>query len=181
MTRSDGVKLLGSSKGTDSCPGAEKKSPALYRSTSPAQGSLAIDIQKALENEVAVITPFAQQANQLLQDFMQQFRYAEAPEGSIDIALREALANAIIHGNRQNPEKLVHATYRCTRDGVVQITVRDEGTGFDPEATHNPLHPENRLLSHGRGIYLIRALMDEVEFNFDCGTEVRMAKRLQHL
>jgi len=80
------------------------------------------------------------------------------------MALREALVNAIVHGNQQDSRKWVYVACRCTTDGEVSITVRDEGQGFDADSVADPTTPENRLLTQGRGIYLMKASMDEVRF-----------------
>jgi serine/threonine-protein kinase RsbW len=96
-------------------------------------------------------------------------------EFAIETALREALANAVLHGCKANAEKLVHCEVSCDPSGSVQITVRDPGEGFDPASLASPLHPENLHADHGRGVYLIRQLMDEVQYA-DGGREVRMKK-----
>jgi serine/threonine-protein kinase RsbW len=90
--------------------------------------------------------------------------------------VREALTNAVVHGNREDPNKLVFVTSRCSEDGEVSITVRDEGQGFDSRAVPDPTVPENLLSSHGRGIYVMRKLMDEVSFEQN-GTVLKMRKR----
>lgn len=101
----------------------------------------------------------------------------EEPCTAIELSLREALANAIIHGNGSNPSKRV--TVDCFRqgDGSIMIVVRDEGPGFDLKDIPNPTAPENVYRSGGRGIFLIRHFMDHVEFN-DGGREIRMKKNL---
>jgi serine/threonine-protein kinase RsbW len=96
-------------------------------------------------------------------------------EAQIDLALREALANAVIHGNRQDSHKKVHVRCRSGRDGTVDLIVRDEGPGFDPDSLADPLHQANMLSGHGRGVYLMRAMMDEVRFKRG-GQQVHMRK-----
>ncbi len=91
------------------------------------------------------------------------------------MAVREALTNAVVHGNRQDPRKCVYVACRCTTDGEVSVTVQDEGQGFDTNAVLDPTAPENRLLTHGRGIYLMKTLMSEVRFE-QGGTVVHMHK-----
>ena len=94
----------------------------------------------------------------------------------IDLALHEALVNAIVHGSRSDPSKSVHIRLGMTEDGSLLLTVKDTGAGFDP--TQVPLPLGNRLtLSHGRGLFIIRELMDEVTFSFENGTEIRMSLR----
>ena len=88
----------------------------------------------------------------------------DGSEFGIELALREALANAIVHGNQEDPHKRVYVVCRCSTDGEVSITIQDEGKGFSSGAVSDPTVPENRLLTHGRGIYVMKTLMDEVDF-----------------
>ena len=76
------------------------------------------------------------------------------------MALIEALENAVVHGNCEDPDKRVYVTCRCTAEGEVSITVQDEGQGFDTGTLPDPTAPENRLRTSGRGIYLMKTLMD---------------------
>ncbi len=80
------------------------------------------------------------------------------------MALREALANAIKHGNARDLAKRVHLEMNVT-DGWLQIRIRDEGAGFDPSKVDDPLAPENRLKTSGRGIFYMKTFMDEVRFS----------------
>jgi serine/threonine-protein kinase RsbW len=79
----------------------------------------------------------------------------------VAIALRVALTNAIIHGNREDPRKHVHVNCRCEPDEV-SIAEKDEGKGFDINNVPDPTAPENVRWVHGRGIHVIKALMHEV-------------------
>ena len=107
--------------------------------------------------------------------FILKFRSPDGTEADIEMALHEALANAVIHGNEKNSCKRIYVECRCYMDGEVSITVRDEGQGFNSEEVTNPTTPENLLCTHGRGIYLMKTLMDEVSFE-DGGAVVRMRK-----
>jgi len=95
----------------------------------------------------------------------------------IGLAIGEALANAIIHGNRCDPEKTARVVVAVNERGDLLVSVKDLGSGFDPSRLPNPTAPENLLAANGRGIFLIRRLMDEVDFKFDHGTELRMRRR----
>lgn len=97
---------------------------------------------------------------------------------NIDIPLREALANAIEHGNRSSDERFVMIFVDEIADGV-EIRVRDFGSGFDPEKVADPTQPENLLASSGRGILFMRTMMDSVEWEQhpEGGTVVRMIKK----
>ena len=92
----------------------------------------------------------------------------------VEIALREALANAIIHGNHEDRRKYVHVTCLCEPDEV-SIAVKDEGKGFDVNNVPDPTALENIGSVHGRGILVMKALMDEVRFE-EGGAVVRMRK-----
>ncbi len=98
-----------------------------------------------------------------------------AGESEVEIALREALANAIIHGNQENPRKHVHVNFRC-KSHEVSIAAKDEGRGFDLDKMPDPTAPENVGSVHGRGIYLMKAFMDEVRFE-EGGVVIYMRKR----
>jgi serine/threonine-protein kinase RsbW len=130
-----------------------------------------VELRQSLASRVAAISPFVDQ----LMRFILKFRSADGSEIDIETALREALANAVIHGNRANSYKRVYVDCRCYMDGEISITVWDEGQGFDSEEVANPTTPENLLFTHGRGIYLMKTLMDEVSFE-DGGSVVRMRK-----
>lgn len=83
----------------------------------------------------------------------------------VGMALREALANAIKHGNKLNPEKLVHVLVRVDPGRELIIEVEDEGEGFSPAEVLDPTSPENLLRESGRGIFYIRHFMDAVHFS----------------
>jgi len=104
-----------------------------------------------------------------------EMKCAEGSEFQVELALREALANAIVHGCNNDPSKKVECCVACTESSDIMIVVRDPGTGFVPSAVPNPLAAENVRSTHGRGIYLINQLMDEVSFDRN-GTEIRMRK-----
>jgi anti-sigma regulatory factor (Ser/Thr protein kinase) len=127
-----------------------------------------IELEQSLQSRVEHISPFADQLMQFIKPLTQSCR-DDNISLDIEIALQEALANAVIHGNRNTPHKRVRVTCRCSVDGEISITVRDEGQGFDSSAVPDPTDRNNFLLSHGRGIHLMKALMDEVSFE-DNGT-----------
>lgn len=131
-----------------------------------------VELRQSLRSQVAAISPFVDQ----LIRFILNFRNADGSEVEIDLALREDLANAVIHGNDENPHKRVFVDCRCYMDGEVSISVRDQGRGFDSSAVPDPTSPENQLFTHGRGIYLIKTLMDEISFD-QGGAVVRMRKK----
>lgn len=83
---------------------------------------------------------------------------------NLRVAMGEALANAILYGNREDPEKRVKVG-AVLQPGTAVVTVTDEGPGFNPERVEDPTLPENRSRSHGRGIFLLRSLVDDVRYN----------------
>ncbi|MFI5166214.1 MAG: ATP-binding protein [Thermoanaerobaculales bacterium] len=99
----------------------------------------------------------------------------------IGMALREALANAIKHGNKLNPEKRVFVRMRLLPAGELQIEVEDEGDGFEPDRVVDPTSPNNLLRSSGRGVFYMRQFMDEVRFRAGDrgGTHIDLIKRVR--
>ena len=101
----------------------------------------------------------------------------------VGVAIRESVINAIKHGNRNDSSKRVFVEFGTSLGDVpeLSIRVRDQGEGFDPELVANPLDPENLLKSSGRGIFLIRNFMDDVQLRRapEGGMEIRMLKRVQ--
>jgi len=95
------------------------------------------------------------------------------------MALREGLANAIKHGNSQDLAKRVYVEMRV-EGNTLQIRIRDEGPGFDPRKVGDPLAPENRLKTSGRGIFYMRTFMDDVRFDRHeaGGMEIVLTKNL---
>ena len=109
-------------------------------------------------------------------DVVRETKCAPGHEDDIELALTEALANAVVHGAKSDPSKIIECDVACDEKQGILIIVRDPGTGFDPSKIANPCQGENIYASHGRGIYLINQLMDEVQFHKN-GTEIHMLKR----
>ena len=96
----------------------------------------------------------------------------------VAMAAREAAVNAVLHGNEYDPAKQISASFENTGAALV-ITVADQGKGLDTATLPDPLAPENLLRGTGRGIFLIRAFMDEVHFRqLHPGTELTLIKHL---
>ncbi len=108
-------------------------------------------------------------------------RYGLGEEGlfGLDMAVREAVTNAVLHGNREDASKPVEITF-AEEGGVLVVTVRDRGEGFDPERVADPTAAENLLKTSGRGILFMRSFMDTVEWQRhpEGGTVVRMTKKI---
>ena len=97
----------------------------------------------------------------------------------IGMAVREAVANAIKHGNKLDVTKKVNATFELNGHDL-SITISDEGTGFDPEKVSDPLNPQNLMKTSGRGIFYMRTFMDQIRYSFEAGsgTSLVMTKNL---
>jgi len=107
---------------------------------------------------------------------VRQIKCADGKEDAIELALQEALANAVVHGAKEDPTKTVECLVACDEQRGILIIVRDPGPGFDPQAIPSCTMGENLFSNHGRGIFLINQLMDEVQFHRN-GTEIHMVKR----
>ena len=97
----------------------------------------------------------------------------------IGMAVREAVANAIKHGNKLDVRKKVFATFELA--GLeLEITISDEGQGFDPNTVSDPLNPQNLMKTSGRGIFYMKTFMDQIQYSFHPGggTSLVMTKNL---
>jgi len=130
-----------------------------------------LELEAWMPSETGAISPTVEQLMRLIEPW----RCIVGDESTVELALREALNNAVIHGNGMDPKKLVEIRCRCERGKGVWLIVRDQGRGFDPSTVPNPLTPQGLVAEHGRGIYLIKLLMDEVSFKRG-GCEVHMWK-----
>jgi serine/threonine-protein kinase RsbW len=111
-----------------------------------------------------------------IMDSVRAMKCVDGKEDAIELALQEALANAVVHGAKEDPSKIVECIVACDEQRGILIIVRDPGTGFDPQAIPTCTMGENLYSNHGRGIFLINQLMDEVKFHKN-GTEIHMVKR----
>ena len=118
-------------------------------------------------------------AERALLDLCSQAGCGGDDEYWIVTALREAIANAVRHGNKQDPDLKIDVTYRVSQLAV-EICVEDRGDGFDLDAVPDPTEAENLLRPSGRGIFYMRQFMNHVEFsrNAHGGTSVRMIREL---
>ena len=99
-----------------------------------------------MPSEVKAISPLLDQ----LMHLIEESRCVAGEELSVELALREALNNAVLHGNRLDPGKLVRVYCRCELGKGVFVVVKDQGRGFDPDAIPDPLAAENLTAEHGR-------------------------------
>lgn len=133
---------------------------------------LSLRVRVTLAADRKSVDPVVQQ----VMDAIHDVKCVDGKEDAIELALQEALANAIIHGAKEDPSKVVECLVACDDQRGVLIIVRDPGEGFDPQAIPACTMGENLYSNHGRGIFLINQLMDEVKFNKN-GTEIHMVKR----
>lgn len=111
---------------------------------------------------------------------MKIIRAMPCVRGSLDdvtLALTEALANAIIHGNREDPNKKVHVWGACEGHEKLLLVITDEGQGFDPATVPDPTVAENVFSSHGRGVFLINRLIPDAEYRLG-GRQVVLRKKV---
>jgi serine/threonine-protein kinase RsbW len=131
-----------------------------------------LEVDSWMPSEVRGISP---QVDRLMR-LIEGSQCVRGEEFNLELALREALNNAVVHGNRENPETKVHIHFRCQPGEELSIVVTDQGKGFDFEkAVGNGIAPDPDSEA-GRGIQLMKAYMDEVHFERG-GSEVHMRKR----
>src|ERR1700680_3049724 len=119
-----------------------------------------LEVHTWLRNEIGLISPFAD----WLMSLIARSGCIRGKEEFVELALREAVSNAMLHGNRMDARKLVHVRCCCGSTKGVFIVVRDRGRGFDPNDVPDPLAVENLRAEYGRGIHLIKLSMNEVSF-----------------
>lgn len=117
--------------------------------------------------------------NSVAEEVASQMGFDEEARNAITISVIEAGTNAIQHGNREDSRKPTYVTFFKASDRL-EVVVKDQGRGFDPTQVRDPLKKENLFAESGRGIYILRSFMDEVDFRFpdEDGTECRLVKYL---
>ena len=135
-------------------------------------GSL-LEIDAWIPSEISNISPLVERLMRLIEGS----HCIAGEESAVELALREALSNAVVHGNALDAHKLVHVRCRCNVGRGISVIVSDQGQGFDPRTVPDSVTVENLEADHGRGIHLMKLAMDEVSFE-QRGTEVHMSKRL---
>jgi serine/threonine-protein kinase RsbW len=113
--------------------------------------------------------------HKVIMDRVESLKYGEQSSFAIRLALEEGLMNAIRHGNKHDPKKTVHVEAKVTPRST-QITIEDQGKGFDRKDVPDPCATENLLKCSGRGILLMEAYMDKVQFTRG-GRRVKMVKK----
>ena len=132
---------------------------------------LLVRLSVVIAADVSAISPVVER----VMGIVGEMGCAKDHEFAVELALREALANAVIHGAKKDPKKKVEFCVACDAERGMLIVVRDPGEGFDPTSLPSPVVGQQVYEEHGRGIYLINQLMDEVRFERG-GTEIHMRK-----
>lgn len=132
---------------------------------------LILKFDKSIPADVEHISPVVDEVMGLVKEM----KCAEGKEFEVDLALREALANAVVHGAKHDATKEIQFCVACDPNMGLLIVVRDPGKGFDPTTIPDCCVGQNVFSHHGRGIFLINQLMDEVRFERG-GTEIHMRK-----
>jgi serine/threonine-protein kinase RsbW len=135
--------------------------------------SSVLEIDSWMPSKVQAISPLVERLMLLIEGS----QCVPGEEFGVELALREALANAVVHGNHEHPEAKVHVRCRCWPGKEISIIVTDQGKGFDFEKTEVDRLMSDPVSEHGRGILLMRAYMDVVHFERG-GSEVHMRKRM---
>lgn len=133
---------------------------------------LKLRVRVTLAADRKSVEPVVAQVMQAVRDL----NCVNGKEEAIELSLQEALANAVVHGAKEDPSKTVECLVACDEQRGILIIVRDPGPGFDPGNIPSCTLGENLYSNHGRGIFLINQLMDEVKF-LKNGTEIHMVKR----
>jgi serine/threonine-protein kinase RsbW len=136
--------------------------------------SSVLEIDSWMPSKVQAISPLVERLMLLVEGSQS----APGEEFGVELALREALVNAVVHGNREHPETKVHIRCRCWPGKEISIVVTDQGKGFDFEKTAGHTVRSDPCSEQGRGIQLMKAYMDIVHFERG-GSEVHMRKRLR--
>ena len=129
------------------------------------------EIEAWIPSEIKAISPLVDRLMRLIEGS----HCVRGEEASVELALAEALNNAVVHGNRMDRHKLVQILCRCELGKGISVVVKDQGQGFDANTVPDPTAGENIGADHGRGIWVMKSVMDEVSFERG-GTEVRMRK-----
>jgi len=117
-----------------------------------------------------------QRVEKMIEKIATYMNFSDEDKDSLAIAVTEIVGNAIVHGNKKKQDKKVTIDFEYKDDAIV-VLVQDEGAGFNETEVANPLEPENLLKESGRGIFIVRALMDQVDFvRSKKGTQVRLVK-----
>jgi serine/threonine-protein kinase RsbW len=121
---------------------------------------------------------YLEQVESITVQVANEVRFTDSAIENLSIAITELFNNAVHHGNKDDLKKIVTLTFTFN-SGKLLVSVKDQGQGFSPDSIRDPLAPENLLAESGRGIYLVRSLMDDIAFNMNhSGSEIIITKYL---
>lgn len=132
---------------------------------------LTVHLEVTFPGDMNAVSPLVERIMQIAREQ----KFAEDKEGEIGLAVQEALVNAVKYGCKNDASKSVQCWVASDTEGGILIIIRDPGSGFDPAKLPNPQEGEHIFRDHGRGIFLINQLMDDVRYSRG-GTELRMRK-----
>jgi serine/threonine-protein kinase RsbW len=133
------------------------------------------DFQLCLEETMAGDVNAISALVQRVSDLLTERGIVRGHEAEISLALQEALANGVRYGTKGDPTKTIYLGVFCGRKRGVRIVVRDPGPGFNPDSVPSPMTEDGLVSDHGRGLYMIKALLDEVHWEKN-GTEIHLTK-----
>ncbi len=123
---------------------------------------------------------YLSEVEELTSQITRELNFDEEARDDLSIAITELFNNALHHGNQEDEHKKITVTYRLLKSGL-QISVRDEGVGFNPQKIRDPLADENLLRTSGRGLFLVEQLVDDLRFNITPeGSEIIILKKIKH-
>jgi serine/threonine-protein kinase RsbW len=135
-------------------------------------GGRPLEIDAWIPSEIKAISPMVERLMRLIE----ASHSVTGEEYEVELALREALSNAVVHGNRLDARRFVHVLCRCKVGNGISLVISDHGQGFDASAVPDPVAVEDLKSVHGHGIHLMNWAMDQVSFE-QGGSEVHMRKR----
>ncbi|KAA3619400.1 MAG: ATP-binding protein [Calditrichaeota bacterium] len=135
-----------------------------------------LNTQQLISKTFASVPETVEHVETITDNISRKMKFSEQDRDSIAIAITEAVNNAIYHGNKLSARKKIHFAIFSKGD-TLQFVVRDEGSGFKPDDVPDPLEPDNLLKENGRGIFILKSLMDEVYYDTsENGTTLTLIK-----
>jgi anti-sigma regulatory factor (Ser/Thr protein kinase) len=146
-----------------------------YMSADSGTGGTGSEVSELLDLRIPADLKAIGGVTDTISGILERLEINEEKRLEIALAVQEALANAVVHGCKSDPSKEIRCRLRRDSGGAIVVTVTDPGAGFSPAALADPNHPGRLYAGNGRGVYLIRQLMDEVHFEHG-GKQITMRK-----
>ena len=138
---------------------------------------MAIETQTTYRMTIPSDQSNIQKVEKITEQIAEHMHFSDEEKDSLAISVTEIVGNAIVHGNKKDINRNVSIDFEY-KDDQITVKIQDEGKGFNENEIANPLEPENLLKESGRGIFIVRALMDSVDIkNNDTGTLIRLVKK----